>query len=88
MNGKIKPYSKADAQKLRELFEEEMLTEYMELFYRAYSIQKGIDLDQIEMCHYTETNGRKSVIYFRSKGSQIESATSKRKKGEAIEGEQ
>lgn len=60
-----------EKQKKAQYMQEKEITKMLEKFCEAYSLQKGIDLDDVELCHYTESNGKRSVMYFRLKKNEV-----------------
>ena len=49
------------------------LEQVIDDFCTAYSIQKGIDFDRLELCTYEESNGKRAVIYFSAKRENVKS---------------
>ncbi len=49
----------------------EEVAKALDKFSEAYGLQKGIDLDDVELCVYEESNGKRAVMYFRRKRLEI-----------------
>lgn len=58
-------------QKHAQSMQETEITKMLNKFCEMYCLQKGIDLDDVELCHYTESNGKRSVMYFRLKKPEV-----------------
>jgi len=57
--------------RIRENSKERELSRMLDEFCSAYCIQKGTDLDEVELCVYEENHGKTTVMYFRIQSKEL-----------------